>query len=85
MAAEFLPSVKGSLTFRKILQQWADGFISLPKEIVLHIFIAHKNPSSTAGIEPTNLGPMASMITTENDKHLKIFTNKSSFWCYGIH
>jgi hypothetical protein len=56
MAAEILQSVKGSLTCRKILQQWADGFISLPKEIMLHIFIAHKSPSSTAGIEPTDLG-----------------------------
>jgi hypothetical protein len=34
----------------------SDGFTSLPKEIVLMIFIALKNPSSSAGFEPAILG-----------------------------
>jgi hypothetical protein len=33
----------------------ADGFSS-PNELVIRIFIAIKNPSLSAGFEPTNLG-----------------------------
>jgi hypothetical protein len=34
----------------------ADGFTSPPKEIVLRIFIALKNPSPSSGFEPATLG-----------------------------
>jgi hypothetical protein len=60
----------GSLTCRKILRHGADSFTSLSKEVVLRIFIAVKNPSSSAGYEPTNLGSNgkhANHETTEGD------------------
>jgi hypothetical protein len=38
------------------LQHGADGFIFRPKEAVLEIFIANKNPSRSARSEPANLG-----------------------------
>jgi hypothetical protein len=47
---------KGILTFRKILQHGADGFVSFPKEGVLWIFIAIKNPSLWASFEPSYFG-----------------------------
>jgi hypothetical protein len=46
---------KASLTCRKILQS-ANGFSSPPKEGVLRIFIALKNPSPSAEFEPANVG-----------------------------
>jgi hypothetical protein len=42
-------------TCRKILRHGADGFTP-PKESVLQIFIALKNPSPSARSEPANLG-----------------------------
>jgi hypothetical protein len=39
------------------------GFISLPKEGLLGIFIAIKNPSPRPGLNPRTLGPMASTLT----------------------
>jgi hypothetical protein len=38
------------------LRHGTDGFTSPPKEVVLRIFITLKNPSSSAGFEPANLG-----------------------------
>jgi hypothetical protein len=32
------------------------ALLSPPKEVVLRIFITLKNPSTSVGIEPTNLG-----------------------------
>jgi hypothetical protein len=46
-----------SLESRKILRHGADGFTSSPKEGVLRIFIALKNPSPSAGFESANLEP----------------------------
>jgi hypothetical protein len=46
--------VNGSLTCRKNLRHGASGFTSHPKEGVLLIFIAIKNPS--AGFEPATIG-----------------------------
>jgi hypothetical protein len=46
---------QGSLTCRKILRHETDGFSSPPKEVVLHIFIALKSPSSSAGSEPAKI------------------------------
>jgi hypothetical protein len=51
---------EGSLTCRKILHR-TDGFISPPKEVVLRIFIAIKNPLS---LKQRTLGPIASTLTT---------------------
>jgi hypothetical protein len=44
----------------------ADGFTSPPKERVLLIFIALKNPSPSAGFEPANL--------ESNGKHANHYT-----------
>jgi hypothetical protein len=71
MTTEFyLSYLKGSLTYRKILRHGADGFTFPPKEIALRIFIVLKNPSLSAGFEPTNLGfngKHDDHYTTEND------------------
>jgi hypothetical protein len=46
------------------LRHGTDGFTS-PPEVVLRIFITLKNPSTSVGIEPANLGgPVASTLTT---------------------
>jgi hypothetical protein len=61
---------QGFLTWSKILWHGADGFTSPPKEIVLQIFIALENPSSSAEFEPKNLGSNGkhnNHNTTEND------------------
>jgi hypothetical protein len=64
----FVHTSKGSLICLKILRHEANGFASPPKEGVLWIFIALKNPSSSAGIEPAELGSnvkYANHYTTE--------------------
>jgi hypothetical protein len=40
---------KKSSTCRKILRHWTSGFTSHPKEVVLRIFIALKNPTPWPG------------------------------------
>jgi hypothetical protein len=60
----------GFLTCRKILLQGADGFTFNPKEGVLRIFIAPKNPSPSAGSEQINL-----VSTGKNANH---YTSKAS-------
>jgi hypothetical protein len=52
------------------LRHGTNGFTSPPKEDVLRIFITLKNPSSSAGMEPSNLGSsgkQANHYTTEDD------------------
>jgi hypothetical protein len=44
------------LTYRRIIRLEADGFSSPPKEVMLRIFIALKNPHSSAAFELVNLG-----------------------------
>jgi hypothetical protein len=69
MAAEFCLQ---SIFFhaRKVLlhavnvRHGTDGFTSVPKEVVLRIFVALKNPSSSAGFEPTSLGSSGKHATT---------------------
>jgi hypothetical protein len=51
-------------TCRKILRHGISGCISHPKEGVLRIFIALKNPSLRPGLNPRPLGPVASTPTT---------------------
>jgi hypothetical protein len=38
------------------LRHGTDGFTSPPKEVVLRIFITLKNPMTSVGTEPANLG-----------------------------
>ena len=62
MADEFcLKMPDFHVTFRDLLhavnlRHGADGFTSPPKEGVLRIFFALKNPTASVGFEPANLG-----------------------------
>jgi hypothetical protein len=55
---------KRSSTYRKVLRHGHSGFTSHPKEGVLRIFIALKNPSPWPGSNPRPFGPVASTLTT---------------------
>jgi hypothetical protein len=55
--------LKWFFTCRKIVQNGADGFTCPLNEGVLQICITLKNPSSSLGLNPRTLGPMASMLT----------------------
>jgi hypothetical protein len=46
---------RGSLTCRNVIWYGVDGFTSLPKEVMLRIFIAFKNQSPSAGVESANI------------------------------
>ena len=55
------PKFRLPFTFRDLLhaanlRHGTDGFTSPPKEGVLRIFFRPKNPTASAGFEPTNLG-----------------------------
>ena len=59
---EFCLNFDLHVTFRDLLhavklQHRTDGFNSPPKEGVLRIFFRHKNPTASAGCEPTNRRP----------------------------
>ena len=62
MADEFCLKMSDfHVTFRDLLhavnlRHGTNGFTSLPKEGVLRIFFALKNPTASAGFEPANLG-----------------------------
>jgi hypothetical protein len=69
-AYQYLKNLKGPLTCRKILRNGTSGFTSHPKEGVLRIFIALKNPSTRPGLNPRPLGPVASTLTTTPPRRL---------------
>ena len=57
------------VTFRDLLhavnlRYGTNGFTSLPKEGVLRIFFALKNPTASAGFEPANLGTKGQHATS---------------------
>ena len=62
MANEFCPKMPDfHVTFRDLLHAvnvrlGTNGFTYLPKEGVLRIFFALKNPTASAGFEPAKLG-----------------------------
>jgi hypothetical protein len=66
-ASQYLKYLKGSFTCRKILRHGIsvitsppkEGVLLRPKEGVLRIFIALKNPSPLPGLNPRPLGPVA--------------------------
>jgi hypothetical protein len=66
-----------SFTCRKILHG-TSGFTSHPKEGVLRIFIALKNPSPWSGSNPLPLGPVASTLTTTPPKWLICYYDNES-------
>jgi hypothetical protein len=61
---QYLRYLKGSLTCRKILWCGTFGFTYHPKEGVLRIFIALKNPPPWLGLNLRPMGPVASTLTT---------------------
>jgi hypothetical protein len=76
MAAKF--SLRNiSIHARKVLlhavnlRHGTDGFTSPTKEVMLRIFITLKNPSTSAGIEPATLGPVASTLTTSPPRQMQ--------------
>jgi hypothetical protein len=52
------------------LRHGTDGFTSPPKEGVLWIFFALKNPTASAGFEPANLGTKGQHATSRPPKPL---------------
>jgi hypothetical protein len=71
-AYQYLKYLKGSLTCRKMLRHGTSGFISHPKEGVLLIFIAIKNPSPRSRLNPRPLGPVAITLTTTPQRRPKL-------------
>jgi hypothetical protein len=57
-------TLKGSLTYHKILQPGANSFTCPLKDNVLWIFIVLKIYRPRLGLNLQNLGPLASMLTT---------------------
>ena len=51
------------------LRHGTDGFTSPPKEGVVRIFFALKNPTALAGFEPANLGTKGQHATPRPPKH----------------
>ena len=61
------------VTFRDLLhavnlRHGTDGFTSPPKEVVLRIFFALKNPTASVGFEPANLGTKGQHATSKPPK-----------------
>jgi hypothetical protein len=68
-----LPHHERNVLLRAInIQHGTPDFTSLLKEVVLWIFIALKNPSTSAKIEPTNFGPNGKRITTRPARQEKV-------------
>ena len=76
MADEFcLKMPDFHVTFRDLLhavnvRHGTNGFTSLPKEVMLRIFFALKNPTASAGFEPANLGTKGQHATSRSPKPL---------------
>ena len=76
MADEFcLKMPDFHVTFRDLLhavnlRHETNGFTSLPKEGVLRIFFALKNPTASAWFEPANLGTKGQHATSRPPKPL---------------
>jgi hypothetical protein len=69
---------QGSLKCHKILQHGANGFTYPPKEVVLQVFIALKNPWLSAGFELANFGSNGkhnNHYNNENDKSQSKYSN----------
>ena len=65
------------VTFRDLLhavnlRHGTDGFVSTPKEGVLRIFVALKNPTASVGFEPANLGTKGQYATARPPKPLMV-------------
>jgi hypothetical protein len=69
-AYQYPKYLKGFLTCRKILRHGTSSFTSHPKEGVLRIYIAIKNPPPRLGLNPRPSGPMASTLFTTPSRPL---------------
>jgi hypothetical protein len=58
-------------TCRKVLRHGNSGFTVHPKECVLRIFIALKNPTPQPGLNPRTLGPVAIALTTTPGRRIQ--------------
>jgi len=63
-----LPRNSRNLLHAANLRCGTDGFTSPPKEGVLRIFFALKNPTASAGFEPANLGTKGQHATSRPPK-----------------
>jgi hypothetical protein len=63
-----LPRNSRDLLHATNLRHGTDGFTSLPKEGMLRIFFALKNPTASAGFEPANLGTKGQHATSRPPK-----------------
>ena len=63
-----LPRNSRDLLHAANLRHGTDGFTSPPKEGVLKIFFALKNPTALAGFEPANLGTKGQHATSRPPK-----------------
>ena len=85
MADEFcLKMPDFHVTFRNLLhavnlRHGTDGITSPPKEGVLRIFFALKNPMASVGFEPTYLGTKGQHATSRPPKLLPMLYTLSSF------
>ena len=77
------------VTFRNLshavnLRHETDGFTSPPKEGVLRIFFAMKNPKASVGFEPANLGTKGQQATSRPPKPLSICLSRIFFSLISI-
>ena len=88
MANEFcLKMPDFHVTFRDLLhavnlRRGTKGFTSLPKEGVLRIFFALKNPMASAGFEPANLGTKGQHATSRPPKPLLLQCIQVNIFCH---
>ena len=73
------------VTFRDLLhavnlRHGTNGFTSLPKEGVLRIFFALKNPTASTGFESANLGTKGQHATFGSSKPLRDKIRKIRKW-----
>ena len=69
-----LPRNSRDLLHAANLRHGTDGFTSPPKEDVLKIFFALKNPTASAGFEPANLGTKGQHATSRPPKPIILHT-----------
>jgi hypothetical protein len=61
------------------LRHGTHSFTSFPKECVLRIFFALKNPTASAGFEPANLGSKGQHGTYRPPKPLTVSLTRHAF------
>jgi hypothetical protein len=75
---EFCLYLQVTFTCCKVLQHGTSGFTSHPKEGVLQIYIALKNPLPRPCLNPLLLGPLATTLTTYYTTEVTDCTSRSN-------